>query len=194
MCVMPPPLRFASLQPCSPWMEGQNSKDASATAPPSSPSSRSPSMEGRQGLPPRQPPPFSPLFALRHPRPHPPSTEATPCPRSSPLCAILARACSHTPPSLPSYVQVLGAPSPAPVVPAYLDPRFAQITLPHQGPTAAVREHGGWERRVGVEEEVKLNIDNMFATLESLKKKGNKGRVDGSSSKKNHGAEPALQQ
>jgi hypothetical protein len=45
-----------------------------------------------------------------------------------------------------------------------------------------------------VEEEVKLNIDNMFAMLESLKKKGNKGRVDGPSSKKNHGAEPALQQ
>jgi hypothetical protein len=41
---------------------------------------------------------------------------------------------------------------------------------------------------------VKLNIDNMFTTLESLKKKGNKNRADGPSSSKNHGAGPALQQ
>jgi hypothetical protein len=67
---MPAPPRFASL-------------------PPSSPSPRSPSKEGRHS---RDYPPFSPSSALRHPRPHP-----------------------H-PPSLPSYAQVLGAPSPANVV------------------------------------------------------------------------------
>jgi hypothetical protein len=44
-----------------------------------------------------------------------------------------------------------------------------------RAPSRAVREHGGWGRQGGAEEEVKLNIDNMFAALESLKKKGNKG-------------------
>jgi hypothetical protein len=46
----------------------------------------------------------------------------------------------------------------------------------------------------GAEEEVKLNIDNMFMALESLKKKGNKGRAVRSSSRKKHSVGPVQQQ
>jgi hypothetical protein len=103
-------------------MEGQNSRDASAAASPSSPSS-----------------------ALCHPRPPPaPAIHKgdTMPPAPLPFAPSLPRARPHTPPSLPSYVQVLGAPSPAPVVPAYLDPGFAQVASPRKGPTT--RGQGAW--------------------------------------------------
>jgi hypothetical protein len=69
-------------------------------------------------------------------------------PLLSPPCHPRPRLLAH--PTILALLRVgPRAPAPAPVVPAYLDPRFAQIALPHQGSTVAVKEHGGWERRVG---------------------------------------------
>jgi hypothetical protein len=52
----------------------------------------------------------------------------------------------------------------------------------------------GRRRWSGAEEEVKLNINNVFMALESLKKKGNKGRAVRQSSRKKHNVGPVQQQ
>jgi hypothetical protein len=141
--------------------------------------------------PPRHPRP-RPLSAILAPHPPPPSTRAIPCPPLlSPLrhlCPALARTPRHPcPPTCKS-----SAPLPLPPSSPHIWIR-GSLRLPRlaRAPPHAVREHGGWGRQGEAEEEVKLNIDNMFAALESLKQQG---RADGPSSRKNHGAGPALQQ
>jgi hypothetical protein len=67
-------------------------------------------------------------------------------------------------------------------------PRLAEDPPQQSGSMVGRRIWGG------AEEEVKLNIDNMFMALESLKKKGNKGRAVRSSSRKKHSVGPVQQQ
>jgi hypothetical protein len=70
----------------------------------------------------------------------PPSIRQHHAPTPLPSTPSSPHARPHTSPSLPSSAQVLGAPSPTHVVPAYSDPGFARVASPRRGPTMAVRE------------------------------------------------------
>jgi hypothetical protein len=120
-------------------MEGRNYRDASAPAPPSLPSPRSASMEGRRsrdylrGSPHHSRP--RARGGLRAPPP-PPPPPATPCPRSSPLRAILA----PRPPAHPAILALLRAgprrPFPYPHRPRVFVSGVRSGCLASPGPTA----------------------------------------------------------